>query len=189
MTLVWLRLEHGTKNLLLNKAFETMKQENHPWIQNLQYMLRQIGLGDIWQSPKPFEKKQLKHILTTRLKDIYIQAFSNYCCIAENQNKCKIINTCQQLTYEPKAYLTRIRSANIRNMFTRFRRHRSFRYKSLEDSLCKICNVVQSVDHVLLHCKGSNLKSNRTIFENKFCKYVPNYHSLSDEDKLQIVLN
>ena len=59
----------------------------------------------------------------------------------------------------------------------------------MEDSLCKICNVVQSVDHVLLHCKGSNLKSNRTIFENKFCKYVPNYHSLPDEDKLQIVLN
>ena len=33
------------------------------------------------------------------------------------------------------------------------------------------------------------MMSNRTIFENKFCKYVPNYHSLSDEDKLQIVLN
>ena len=29
----------------------------------------------------------------------------------------------------------------------------------------------------------------RTIFEDKFCKYVPNYLSLSDEDKLQIVLN
>ena len=27
------------------------------------------------------------------------------------------------------------------------------------------------------------------IFEKKICKYVPNYHSLSDEDKLQIVLN
>ena len=68
-------------------------------------------------------------------------------------------------------------------------RYRSFRFKSVEDSLCKICNVVQSVDHVLLHCKGSNLTSNRTIFENTFCKYVPNYHSLSDEDKLEIVLN
>ena len=196
--LYWLRLEHSTKNLLLNKAFDTMKQENHPWIQNLQYALWQIGLGNIWQNPKAFEKKQLKRILTTRLKDIYIQTFSNYCGTKANQNKCKIINTCQQLTYEPKAYLTRIRSANIRNMFTRFRidanctmdsRYRSFRFKAVEDSLCKICNVVQSVDHVLLHCKGSNLTSNRSIFENKFCKYVPNYHSLSDEDKLQIVLN
>ena len=55
--LYWLRMEHGTKNLLLNKAFDTMKQENHPWIQNLQYTLWQIGLGDIWLNPKPFEKK------------------------------------------------------------------------------------------------------------------------------------
>ena len=61
--------------------------------------------------------------------------------------------------------------------------------KSVEDSLCKICNVVQSVDHVLLHCNGSNLTTNKTMFENKFCKYVPNYHGLSDDDKLQIVLS
>ena len=33
-------------------------------------------------------------------------------------------------------------------------RHRSFRYKSVEDSLCKICNVVQSVDHVISIVKG-----------------------------------
>ena len=164
--LYWLRLEHGTKNFLLNKAFDAMKQENHPWIQNIQYALWQIGLRNVWQKLKSFEKKQLKSILTTRLKDIYLQTFSNYCGMTANQNKCKIINTCQQLAYEPKAYLTRIRSANIRNMFTRFRidanctldsRYRSFSNKSVEDSQCKICNVVQSVDHVLLHCKGSNL--------------------------------
>ena len=29
-----------------------------------------------------------------------------------------------------------------------------------------VCNVVQSVDHAL-HCKGSNLITNRNIFENK----------------------
>ena len=92
------------------------------------------------------------------------------------------------------------RSANIRNMFTRFRIdanctldscHRSFRYKSVEDSLCKICNVVQSVDHVLLYCKGKDLTTNRIIFEDKLdlCKYVPKYCSLSDEHKLQMVLN
>ena len=65
----------------------------------------------------------------------------------------------------------------------------TYNFMTLRSLYNKICNVVQSVDHVLLHCKGSNLTSNRTIFENKFCKYVPNYHSLSDEDKLQIVLN
>ena len=110
------------------------------------------------------EKKQLKHILTTRLKDIYIQTFNNYCSKTANQKKCKIINTCQQLAYESKAYLTQIRSANIRTMLNRCcidanctldSSYRSFRYKSMEDSLCKTCNV----------------------------------RSLSDEDKLQMVLN
>ena len=72
--LYWLRLEHGTNNVLLNKAFDTTKQENHPWIQNIQYALWQIGLGDVsvWQNPKSFEKNQLKRILTTKLKDIYV---------------------------------------------------------------------------------------------------------------------
>ena len=53
----------------------------------------------------------------------------------------------------------------------------------------KTCNVVQSVDHVLLYCKGSNLTTNRIIFEDKLSKYAPNYRSLSDEDKLQMVRN
>ena len=56
-------------------------------------------------------------------------------------------------------------------------------------TLCKLCNVVQSVDHILLHCKGSIFMTNGTTFENKLCKYVSNYHNLSDDNKLQIVLN
>ena len=76
-------------------------------------------------------------------------------------------------------------------MFTRFHIdanctldtcYTSFRQRYVEDSGCKICNAVQFVDHVLL-------TTNRIILENKLCKYVPNYHSLSDEVKLQIVLN
>ena len=34
-----------------------------------------------------------------------------------------------------------------------------------------------------------NMATNRIIFENKLCKCVPNYRSLSDEDKLQMILN
>ena len=117
--------------------------------------------------PKINRKETTKAYTDYPTKDIYIQTFNNYCSTTANQSK---------LAYEPKAYLTQIRSANIRNMFTRFRidanctldsSYRSFRYKSVEDSLCKICDVAQSVQHVLLHCKGSNLTRNRTIFEDK----------------------
>ena len=70
--LYWLRLEKGTENTLLNKAFNTIKQENHPWLQNIQYSLWQVGLGNIWFNPKTCKKNSLKLLLTTRLKKIYI---------------------------------------------------------------------------------------------------------------------
>ncbi len=31
----WLRMEQGTENVLLNKTFNSMKRENHPWLQNV----------------------------------------------------------------------------------------------------------------------------------------------------------
>ncbi len=46
----WWRLEQGTENTLLNKAFIVTKEENHPWLQNIKYLLYKIGLGDIWLS-------------------------------------------------------------------------------------------------------------------------------------------
>ncbi len=33
----WLRMEHETENVLLNKAFNTMERENHPRLQNLYF--------------------------------------------------------------------------------------------------------------------------------------------------------
>ena len=52
--LVALRTRYRTKSFLLNWAFNTMKQENHPWLQNVQYLLWQTGLGNIllWDNQK-----------------------------------------------------------------------------------------------------------------------------------------
>ncbi len=33
----WLHLEHGTENIILNHAFQTMKSEKHAWLQNIKY--------------------------------------------------------------------------------------------------------------------------------------------------------
>ena len=196
--LYWLRLEKGTENTLLNKAFNTMKQENHPWLQNIQYALSQVGLGDIWFHSKNCEKKGLKLLLTTRLKDIYIQTLDTYCLDSINLEKCKVINACQQDLYETKPYLSQLRSANVRSMFTKMRidanctldsQLRSFRNTKTKDPLCKECNDVQSVTHVLLTCQNEDLTKNRTTFENQFCKYVCKYPMFSTQEKLQTVLN
>ena len=196
--LYWLRLENGTENTLLNKAFNTMKQENHPWLQNIQYSLWQVGLGNIWFNPKTCKKNSLKLLLTTRLKDIYIQTFDTYCLDSINSEKCKVINACQQDLYETKPYLSQLRSANVRSMFTKMRidanctldsQLRSFRNTKTKDPLCKECNDVQSVTHVLLTCKNKDLTENRTMFVNKICKHVYKYPMFSTQEKLQTVLN
>ena len=146
--LYWLRLEKGTENTLLNKAFNTMKQENHPWLQNIQYALWQVGLGDIWFHLKNCEKNCLKLLLTTRLKDIYIQTLDTYCLDSINSEKCKVINACQQDLYETKPYLSQLRSANVRSMFTKMRidanctldsQLRNFRNTKTKEPLCKEC--------------------------------------------------
>ena len=35
----WLRLSHGTKNVILNNAYRTAMYENHDWVQSIQYLL------------------------------------------------------------------------------------------------------------------------------------------------------
>ena len=66
---------------------------------------------------------------------------------------------------------------------------RSFRNTKTKDPLCKECNDVQSVTHVLLTCKNKYLTENRTMFENKICKHVYKYPMFSTQEKLQTVLN
>ena len=134
----------------------------------------------------PTKLSRLKLLLTTRLKDIYIQTLDTYCLDSINSEKCKVINACQQDLYETKPYLSQLRSANVRSMFTKMRidanctldsQLRSFRNTKTKDPLCKECNDVQSVNHVLLTCQNEDLTKNRTMFENQFCKYVCKYPS------------
>ena len=66
---------------------------------------------------------------------------------------------------------------------------RSFRNTKTKDPICKECNDVQSVTHVLLTCQNEDLSKNRTTFENQFCKYVCKYPMFSTQEKLQTVLN
>ena len=124
---------------------------------------------------------------------IYIQTFDTYCLDSINSEKCKVINACQQDLYETKPYLSQLRSANVRSMFTKMRidanctldsQLRSFRNTKTKDPLCKECNDVQSVTHVLLTCKNKDLTENRTMFENKICKHVYKYPMFSTQEKL-----
>ncbi len=74
-----------------------MKEETHPWLQNIKYLLYKIGLGDNSLSSGMGERNYIKSIITEKLQNLYIQQFNEYstCANANNNNKCKILNLCR----------------------------------------------------------------------------------------------
>ena len=67
----WLRLCNGTKNVLLNQCFELNVEENHNWLQSIQYVLCSNGFGNIWSNPP--DVGQFHKVFKTRLNDQFIQ--------------------------------------------------------------------------------------------------------------------
>ena len=67
-TMYWLRLEHGTKNALLNLAYQTMKNENHHWCKNIEYYFWKIGYRNMWLNPEKWSKNTLKLSVKRRLQ-------------------------------------------------------------------------------------------------------------------------
>ena len=47
----WLRAERGTPNFILNKAFNVVKSEKHPFIQGIHRMLTTNGFNNVFQEP------------------------------------------------------------------------------------------------------------------------------------------
>ena len=47
----WLRLENGTNNIILNNAYNCVKQEKHDSFQSIQCLLSLNGLDNIWLQP------------------------------------------------------------------------------------------------------------------------------------------
>ena len=189
----------GTDNILLNCAFKEMQAENHSWLRNIQYFLYKYGLGDVWSNPHVWEKNSLKSILSQRLKDIHIQKYNEYLGNGANKEKCYIINNCvKNQSYMLRKYLHRVLSPDIRSTFTKLRvdmnntldcKNRSFRYRNVTENNCSKCGVIQNVEHVLLHCKSTEMIKNRSIFESKYSKIADKYIEASPREKIKEILS
>ncbi len=159
-----------------------MKGENHPWLQNIKYLLYKIGLGDIWLSSGMGERNYIKSIVTERLQDLYIQQVNEYatCANANNNDKCKILSLCTTYNgkYHKQKYLSEIESPEIRSIITKVRidinctwdsNKRSFRYRNVATNECNYCKEVKSVEHLLLYCKHPDIVENRKVL----CQILP----------------
>ncbi len=92
--LYWWRIRQGTENFLLNKAYNIMKKGNHPWLQNIQCFLFNIGLGNIWINSGLMEKDYVRQVVTERLQDIFKQHYDEYFASPKNTKKYRVLNCC-----------------------------------------------------------------------------------------------
>ncbi len=98
----WWRLEMGTGNPLLNRAYNTMKEDNHEWLQDIYFFLYKIGMVDVWQSPRSWDKEHLKNRVTSRLQNMFLQKYDECMNDKNNVDKCKIMNICKNSMHSEK---------------------------------------------------------------------------------------
>ena len=195
----WARMEQGSENILLNKAFSEMKTEKYKWLENIKYFLYSNGMRDIWSNVQNLSIHDIKRRMSRYLEDKYIQKYHSY--IVSNHEKASVTAMCNNINsvYKRQEYLDIISNPEIRNYFTRLRidcnktsdcRKRSFRFKQVTDDTCTFCNSKeqQTVAHILLNCNGTELKDNRNLFIKKLSPYVKDLMNINDNVKLKMIL-
>ncbi len=95
--LYWWRLKQETENILQNRAFDITKKDNQPWLQNIEYFLYSIGMGDLWLNPGLGDKHYIKCIITDRLQNICRQRYDEYINSLENEKQCVMFNKCNNV--------------------------------------------------------------------------------------------
>ncbi len=189
-------MEQGSENVLLNKAYKTMKQEQLPWLENIRCYLSKIGLNNIWLNPHKWTINTLKSRVRQRLNDIHFQKYHEYLCDTENMQKCKVAKMCRPDKYVYNEYLDNVRDPLIRSYITKLRidanntldcKKRSFRFRTVVNDSCDRCNVCDNVQHRLLHC--IKLSRPREKLENELNKYLKGFNRLSDSGKMYVLLS
>ncbi len=165
--IVWFGINYHIKVLIGHQLIGEPR-----WLQNVQYILLANGLGNICHNPERWKKDQLKHILTPKLHDVFIQQYRAYLNDEANSDKCYLAKTCDKGLHSMNHYLSNVKSLQIRSSIAKYRldmnntlesKYRSFRCKTISSNLCRFCNVRQSVKHILLEFSFRNLERKREV--------------------------
>ncbi len=195
----WHRMEVGTDNELLQRAYNEGKAIQLPWIKQLSIFLQNNGIGNMEAQMGHLKENYVKKKVKQRLQDQYMQKYNSY--VTENlvTGKTLIVAHFCNKQYEKSNYLDVIQRPDIRTVFTRLRidsnkladsKFRSYRYKSQLDDNCSDCQVRESVVHRILHCKKGELGKIRSAFYKVINDAVNNnFLSISDKEKINFILN
>ena len=69
----WLRLNSGTKNVILNEAYQVCLHDQHDWSQSVQYLLCENGFRHVWVNPNSVKKDSFHKYFKQRLNDQHLQ--------------------------------------------------------------------------------------------------------------------
>ena len=112
----WLRLVNGTKNVLLNSAFQMASHENHTWVQAIYFMLNRNGFKQAWLY-HPDTSSNFHVIFKQCLVDQFIQQWRGI--IGTSKRFC-LLNAVKP-TFQRSNYIDTIKSPDVRLTFTRLR--------------------------------------------------------------------
>ena len=183
----WLRLCHGTSNVLLNAAFKIACDNDDPWLQSIRYLLTQNGFGDVFLDPAPVTPNFGKTFVQ-RLNDQFQQSWKSN---MRASSRFMYLNQCKN-EYERSTYLSVIKNHEVRNIFTRLRVDMNVlatcKYRQPSAPDCPMCQSgVEDLEHFILFCPTW------LHLRNEFLKSVrvfsPSLATASNLEKMNYILD
>jgi hypothetical protein len=188
----WLRMEHGSPNLFLNKAYQCAKSENHQWVQSIKCLLYRNGFGYVWENPHCVKIKSFGRAFQARLDAQYEQKWHEKISSSNRYVELSILKD----RYEMSPYLQTVENIEIRNTFTRLRCDMNKLQMCIgrmhniprENRICPLCKTgTETVQHFLLDCKV--YEKERYEFIREMSTMDKLFIQRNDHEKLKIVLN
>ena len=135
----WHRLETGQNGSLIENSYLECKVYKHALYQNVEYLLRKNGLGNLYISPQNFRRKQVismvRQNLTDQNRQLIHDSIKNY----EKNSTLRLCNSNNVGNRNRDLYYQTIRSPHIRKWFARLRLDRGSNYNAETEKKCDEC--------------------------------------------------
>ena len=180
----WLRLEKGTKNVLLNDAYKEKKHQKYWWYINVEKILKENGFQYASEKSQGLHIKSFCAQFEQRLKDQHMQKW--HARMTESKNITHAIKV--DYIYNKAHYLDNLASNHIKNVVSKLRiGHNNLGYsiKNAQKSCPKCPQTVETLEHTLLHCK--EYEEGRKVFIEKLSKQ--NYYGefMANNDRTKVI--
>ena len=162
---------------------------NHDWIQGVQYLLCENGFGNVWANPNSVNKDNFHKYFKQRLNDQHIQ---NWNSKIANSNRFQTLRLLYE-DYELKTYVQKIRNPSIREIYTRLRIDMNILSTSRihgnqHDPTCFLCqSEIEAVGHFILRCP--KYQASRSEMYEKISRHDSSFCNLNEDDKLRYILD